>query len=258
MSIVGLANAVSLVGYYRRGLNPTVGVLGLGSVQIIDGKDYRQAADKNGGEFKAFMDTYMKSAEAQQQRAALRAIIDKQTQTPDGKPLSDAEYLTLVTTGKLEHNGATITLPSDFFKALNGPCANESYILNFGDLNIKSKTSKQVEKPTERFEDIAPDQTMAVDVVTGRQQSKKVNIGGGFTVKTETIAGKAPTSGTTTGENDHTSGTDTGDEGPIDAGEGASDIPGAGDIPGSGTDTPDAPEGPVAEPPSTQKTTIDG
>lgn len=80
-------------------------------------------------------------------------------------------------TNSQEGGSVDITLPSDFFKALNGPCANESYILNFGDLNIKTSMMKPSEKQTTITEVVEPDHTMAVDAVTGGQNAKKVNVG---------------------------------------------------------------------------------
>lgn len=138
-------NAVALVGYYRQGLAPTTGFIGFGGVTTVKGEKYREDASAETGVYDKFLEIYQKSADFAAQKEKIKASIKKFDANAD---MSDEQLLELIKTGTLTINGMEITMTGNAFeKILNAPCANEGYMLSFGDLEITYSKKEKTTTP---------------------------------------------------------------------------------------------------------------
>lgn len=131
-----VANAVSLVGFYRKGLVPTTGLVGFGEVEVVAGSKYRQDATEETKVYNSFIDIFQKTSEFEAQKNRINEAL---TKVPGGVQLNDVQMKELIKNHALEVNGVKLELPATFEKVLNGPCANEAYMLAFGELTITYK-----------------------------------------------------------------------------------------------------------------------
>lgn len=112
--------------------------MGFGEVDIAtgNGKEFKRDAAKEKQVYDRFIDILQGTSEfkAQHERvnAALKANGIK-------IQLDDAQMKELIKNQVLEINGVKIELPSVFEKVLNGPCANEAYMLRFGEMIVSYK-----------------------------------------------------------------------------------------------------------------------
>lgn len=135
-------NAVALVSYYRSGLTPTTGLIGFGDVQVLAGAEYREDASKETAVFDKFMEIYTKSADFAAQKITMQKEIEKFI---PGAKLDEAGIITLIKTGKLTLNGQEIKMTGNAFeKMLNGPCANEGYMLSFGKIELTVEKEEKI------------------------------------------------------------------------------------------------------------------
>lgn len=136
--------AIALVSYYRRGLTPTTGFIS-GDLEIIKGQEYREAATE--------LDAKAKLQESFKTTREFSLLLDKvnkfmKDKKADVQPLNTDQLMDLVKNQTLETaDGVTLTLPSEFVKMLFAPCANEGFMISFGQLSMKySETTTTVEK----------------------------------------------------------------------------------------------------------------
>lgn len=102
----------------------------------------KEDASKETGVYKEFMKIYEKTSDFVAQKEKIQKAVEK---FAPGTVLDDAALKTLIVDGKLTINGVEIEMKGNTFsRILNGPCANEGYMLEFGKLSIKySKKERQ-------------------------------------------------------------------------------------------------------------------
>lgn len=169
--------AIALVSYYRRGLKPTTGFVS-GDLEIIKGQDYRETATE--------MDAKAKLEESFQTTREFTLLLGKvntfmKSKKADVAPLSTDQLMDLVKNQTLEtSDGVTLTLPSEFVKMLFAPCANEGFMISFGQLSMKySETTTKVEKTP-------GDVYVGMEYTENYQTANSINIGAGA------LAGRKP------------------------------------------------------------------
>ena len=159
-----ISNAVSLVGYYRKGMAPRTGLIGFGEVDIVSGKEYKADASKDKDVYNKFIDILTKTSEFEAQFARVNTALESLN---IGLQLDADQMKQLVKDHTLEVNGVKIDLPATFEKVLNGPCANEAYMLTFGEMTVSYKRPEG-------------DISVGVEYTSNYQTVKTFSVGIGF------------------------------------------------------------------------------
>lgn len=100
---------------------------------------------------------------------------------PDVQPLNADQLMDLVKNQSFETaDGVKITLPSEFVKMLYAPCANEGFMISFGQLSMKyTEITTKVEKTP-------GDVYVGMEYTENYQTANSINIGAGV------LAGRNP------------------------------------------------------------------
>lgn len=126
-----LPQAIALVSYYRSGLTPTTGFVS-GDLDIVKG--YTETATEKSALLK-LQDTFRTTREFTLLHDKVNTFL--KNHKPDTLGVTADQLMELIKNNKLTTaDGMEITLPTEFRKMLYAPCANEGFVMTFGELKM--------------------------------------------------------------------------------------------------------------------------
>lgn len=113
-------------------------MIGFGEVDIAtgNGKEFKKDASSEKKVYDKFIDILQGTNEFKVQHQKINEALKA---NGINVHLDDAQMKELIKNKVIEINGVKIELPSVFEKVLNGPCANEAYMLRFGEMIVSYK-----------------------------------------------------------------------------------------------------------------------